>query len=258
MCLPEIFRRSVYPAVHLPILLLTGYGMQGRDGGQMKMKRKGKLALVTAMGILLNILTPQPVCADYFTSDLQRLHWLCSDYQLPVRGYVIEGWFALEDKAGVQRVLQEQLHLKMGQRQGNLLDGSALNTSVMRRGQKLYVELQLITEQIDTAQHYYALWQSFADCYQPTRPVGVTVITQLPEVLDDSAQAQLTGELQHSLSVEEGLVQLDSVRQIAGYSPQLQHRLDIGGQLVNYNLAFRQNEQGTVLYLATPVIYQQY
>ena len=27
---------------------------------------------------------------------------------------------------------------------------------------------------------------------------------------------------------------------------------------VNYNLAFRQNEQGTVLYLATPVIYQQY
>lgn len=223
------------------------------------MKRRSKLALMTTIGILLNILTPQPVCADYTAGDLQRLHWLCSDYQLPVRGYVVECWFALDDKPSVQRVLQDQLHLKMGQRQGNLIDGSTLNTSVLRRSGKLYVELQLITEQLNTAQHFYALWQNFADCYQPTRPVGVTIITQLPEVLEEKTQAQLAMELQQSLGVEqETIASLDDVQQTVGYSPQLQHSLDVGGQQINYNLAFRQNEQGMALYLAAPIIYQQY
>lgn len=220
---------------------------------------KRKLALVTTMGILLNLLTPQPVSADYVTGDLQRLHWLCSDYQLPVKGYVLEGWFVLENRANMQRILKEQLQLPIGQRQGHLLDGSTLNTSVLQRGSKLYVELQLITEEFAAAQHYYALWQRFADCYQPTRPVGVTIITQLPELLEERTQEQLAAELQYGLgAVQTAATPLDAVGQTAGYSPQLQHCLEIGGEAINYNLAFRQNEQGTVIYLAAPVIYQQY
>lgn len=220
---------------------------------------KQKIALLTTMSIVMNLLAPQPVSADYFTGDLQRLHWLCSDYQLPIKGYVIEGWFTLYNWPGLQNSIEQELQLEIGQQQGSLLDGSTINTSVLRRGQKFYIELQLITESFETAKHYYALWQNFADRYKVKKPVGITIIAELPEQLDDAAAEQLTGELLQSLHVEQQEeVLLDQLRQLAVYSPQLRHSLEIGGQEINCNIAFTERESKTVLYIATPVIYQQY
>jgi hypothetical protein len=48
------------------------------------------------------------------------------------------------------------------------------------------------------------------------------------------------------------------MQQISGYSPQLQHHLEIGGQPINFNLATVRQESKTAVYLATPIIYQQY
>lgn len=220
---------------------------------------KPKIAIVTTISLLCNMLLPQPVSADAYIGDLERLHWLCSDYQLPVKGYVIEGWFVLPNRPGLQAQLEQQLQLKEGQQQGHLLDGSMLNSSLLRNGQKYYVELQLITEHLETAQHYYALWQNFADCYCVKKPIGVTVIAELPEVLDTAAITQLSGELQQSLQIEQSnTVAVEQTQQICGYSPQLYHTLDIGGEKINCNIAFVQQETKTAVYLATPVIYQQY
>lgn len=220
---------------------------------------KPKIAIVTTISLLLNMMLPQPVSADAYTGDLERLHWLCSDYQLPVKGYVIEGWFMLSNRPGLQSQLQRQLQLKEGQQQGQLLDGSILNSSLLRNGQKYYIELQLITEHLETAQHYYALWQNFADYYGSKKPIGVTVITELPEVLEEAAITQLSGELQQSLQMtQSNTVSTEQAQQICGYSPQLYHTLDIGGEKINCNIAFVQQETKTAVYLATPVIYQQY
>lgn len=220
---------------------------------------KPKIAIFTTISLLLNMILPQPVSADAYTGDLERLHWLCSDYQLPVKGYVIEGWFALSNRPGLQSQLEQQLQLKEGQQQGQLLDGSTLNSSLLRNGQKYYIELQLITEHLETAQHYYALWQNFADGYCIKNPIGVTVIAELPEVLDEAAMTQLFGELQQSLQIAQcntGIT--EQMQQICGYSPQLYHTLDIGGEKINCNIAFVQQKTKTAVYLATPVIYQQY
>ena len=218
-----------------------------------------KAALLTTLGLMVNLLLPQPVSADYLTGDLQRLHWLCNDYQLPIKGYVIEGWFSLYNRPGLQNTLEERLQIKAGQYQGNLLDGSALNSSMLQRGHKIYIELQLITEDFQTAQHYYTLWQSFADNYKECQPVGVTIITEFPECLTMHTREQLLGELQQGLGVDEtALHYLDSVQQASGYSPQLRHGLKIGGETINYNFAFAERDSQTILYLATPVIYQQY
>ena len=70
---------------------------------------KTKVAILTTMGLLFNLLWPQPVSAEYDTGDLERLQWLCGDYQLPVKGYVIEGWFALQNRPGLQSQLEQQL-----------------------------------------------------------------------------------------------------------------------------------------------------
>ena len=220
---------------------------------------KPKIAIFTTISLLLNMMLPQPVSADAYTGDLERLHWLCSDYQLTVKGYVIEGWFALSNRPGLQSQLEQQLQLKEGQQQGQLLDGSTLNSSLLRNGQKYYIELQWITEHLETAQHYYALWQNFADCYCIKKPIGVTVIAELPEVLDEAAVTQLSGELQQSLQIAQSNTGItEQTRQICGYSPQLYHTLDIGGEKINCNIAFVQQKTKTAVYLATPVIYQQY
>lgn len=231
--------------------------MTDEEGLVIIMKRK--IALLTTMSIIMNLFTPQPVGADFFTGDLQRLHWLCSDYQLPIKGYVIEGWFSLYNWPGLQNTIEQQLQLESGQHQGLLLDGSTLNTSVQRRGHKFYIELQLVTEHFETAQHYYALWQSFADGYKTTKPVGITIIAEFPELLEERAKEQLASELLQSLCVEPQMGQvLNQSQQFAVYSPQLRHSLEIGGQYINCNVAFTQREDKTIIYVATPVIYQQY
>lgn len=62
-----------------------------------------KAALLTTLGLMVNLLLPQPVSADYLTGDLQRLPWLCNDYQLPIKGYVIEGWFSLYNSSRIAK-----------------------------------------------------------------------------------------------------------------------------------------------------------
>lgn len=220
---------------------------------------KPKIVLATAVSLLLNFLLPQPVTADANSGDLERLYWLCSDYQLPVKGYVVEGWFALPCRPGLQKQLEQQLQLTIGQQQGNLTDGSALNRSLSRKGQKYYIELQLITEHLDTARHFYELWQSFADWHQLKNPIGVTVIAELPEVLDNDAMQYLTEEIQQSLQLAQSNTESAApTLQVSGYSPQFSRGLEIGGQTINFNMAFARRAHKTALYLATPVIYQQY
>lgn len=220
---------------------------------------KTKVAILTTVGLLFNLLWPQSVSAEYDTNDLERLQWLCADYQLPVKGYVIEGWFVLQNRPGLQSQLEQQLQLQEGQQQGQLLDGSTLSTSLLRQGQKYFIELQLVTEHVETAQHYYGRWQNFAHCYGLDKPVGITVIAELPELLEDSAIGQLAGELQQGLQASSGdWVDTEHSWQVCGYSPQLQHSLEIGGQKINFNLAFVRRAERTAVYLATPVIYQQY
>lgn len=212
---------------------------------------------VTAMGLALQLMMPRAADADH-TGDLERLQWLAGDYQLPVKGYVIEAWFALPERFGLDRVLAQELQIADGERQGTLPDGSLLSSGCAARGGKRYVELQLVTGCCETAQRYYARWQGFADRYR-LRPVGATVVVDLPDAFDARAAEQLTAELAGSLRADScAVTATETLYQCAGYSPQLCHGLSVGGETVNFDIAFAAREGGTALYLATPVIYQQY
>lgn len=220
---------------------------------------KQNMMMATTLSLLFSLLLPQPVSGEHTTGNLDRLHWLCSDYQLPVKGYVIEGWFSLPAYPGMQNKIMKQLQIPEGQQTGTLLDGSMINTSLTRREQTYYIELQLITEKFQTAARYYTLWQSFIERYHVKKPIGVTVISQLPEVLDDKTMQELGGELQCSLQPEQNQMHVEAGQlQMYGASPQLEEGLCIGGEQVNYNIAFVQQETTTAVYLGAPVIYQQY
>jgi len=219
---------------------------------------KHRVALAAILGMALPLLAVQPLHADHLSSDLQRLVWLYSDFGLPVKGYVIEGWFCLPYRPGMQVKLERELCLTSGEQQSTLADGSHLNTVLQLRDGYYDIEVQLITEHLDTAQRYYTVWQSFADCNQPKQPVGVTIIHEWNEILSLAAQEQLAAELLRGLDVTRDGVILDSLGQTSGYSSQLRHCLSIAGEAVNYNLAFRTVNKKTILYLASPIIYQQY
>ena len=91
------------------------------------------------------------------------------------------------------------------------------------------------------------------------KPIGVTVIAQLPEVLDDKTMQELGGELQGSLQPRQSQIHAEAGQvQMYGDSPQLEDGLRVGGEQVNYNIAFVQQEKTTAIYLGAPVIYQQY
>ena len=217
------------------------------------------MMMATTLSLLLSLLLPQPVSGEHTIGNLDRLHWLCSDYQLPVKGYVVEGWFSLHAYPGMQNKIMKQLQISEGQQTGNLLDGSMINTSFIRKEQNYYIELQLITEKFQTAARYYTLWQSFIERYHVNKPIGVTVIAQLPEVLDDNTMQELGGELQGSLQPKQSQTHAEAGQlQMYGDSPQLEDGLRVGGEQVNYNIAFVQREKTTAIYLGAPVIYQQY
>ena len=59
------------------------------------------MMMATTLSLLFSLLVPQPVSGEHATGNLDRLHWLCSDYQLPVKGYVVEGWFSLPVYPGI-------------------------------------------------------------------------------------------------------------------------------------------------------------
>ena len=90
------------------------------------------MMMATTLSLLFSLLVPQPVSGEHATGNLDRLHWLCSDYQLPVKGYVVEGWFSLPVYPGMQNKIMKQLQIPEGQQTGNLLDGSMVNTSFTR------------------------------------------------------------------------------------------------------------------------------
>ena len=48
---------------------------------------------LAVLGVLLPVTWIGSASTRSVMADLERLQWLCSDYQLPVAGYVVEGWF---------------------------------------------------------------------------------------------------------------------------------------------------------------------
>ncbi|MBQ5614869.1 MAG: hypothetical protein IIU81_00910, partial [Peptococcaceae bacterium] len=50
---------------------------------------KQKIKWMTVFGLLLPITWLGSTPMRYTAADFERLQWLCSDYQLPVAGYVV-------------------------------------------------------------------------------------------------------------------------------------------------------------------------
>lgn len=220
---------------------------------------KYKLAAVTALSVLMNLAVPQPVANERAICDLERLYWLCTDYQMPVKGYVVEGWFEMPNRLLTADGLEQQLQVKEGAQQQRLADDSVCSANVIRNRGNCYVELQVVTKSIETAKNYHRLWQNFVYGHGISQPIGATILAELPERLDENAMQQWSEELAQSLQAERvAQTTLAQGYQMAGYSPQLSDYLEIDGQKINFNLVFQANENTTVLYLGTPVIYQQY
>ncbi len=220
---------------------------------------KNKLKWVAAFSLLLPMTFVQSAAAGSYTADLQRLHWVCRDYQLPIQGYVVEGWLQVVHVPGMEKFLQEQLQIETGIHQVALTDGSMLNTGMTRQNGKWHIEMQLITKSVQQAELYYNRWQQFADRYCPNHPVGVTIVSQLPEQLSEQSQQQLLSELAHSMELEPvSQIQTEQYTQLTGHSKQLLHGITVNGTTVNGSITIAPQEENTWLYVASPILYQQF
>lgn len=213
---------------------------------------------ITALGLLLPVTLLQSMSAGICTADLQRLQWLCSDYQVPVQGYVVESWFQIVHVPGMERFLEEKLQIVAGTHQIELADGSVLTTVMHRKEGKWTIELQLIGKSSEEAVRYYTRWQQFADRYCPNHPVGITAIAELPEALSQNASSQIVQELAEGLGLRTiSEISTGQYVQLSGYTNQLFHKINVNGEAVNGSITIVPQEQRTYLYIASPVLYQQ-
>lgn len=213
---------------------------------------------ITAFGVLIPITWFHSVSITNDMADLQRLQWLCKDYQIPIQGYVIEGWFQLECVAGVERFLQEELAIQEGIHRLTLSDGSILTTVMQRKNKMWQIELQLIAKSDEQASRYYGRWQRFSNIYCPKNPIGITVIAVFPETIDIDNATIIAKEIADGLDLEiVAQISDEQYLQISGYSNQLVHQLCINGEKINNSITIVPEEAGTSLYIASPVLYQQ-
>lgn len=234
---------------HTKLVIINQYG-----GIMMKTKIKW----IAALGCLMPMALLPGVVSKSYSADFERLQWLCNDYQLPVQGYVIESWFQLPHVPGMEHFLQEQLQISEGYHQVPLHDGGVISTGMHRKNNSWQMELQLVSKNPGIVAQYYHRWQQFADSYCPNHPVGITVIAQMPEVIDASVSGQLIQELVWGLNVEPvSEIITDQYIQYSGYSPQLLHKLHINGTSVNSSITVVPQKDCTYMYIASPVLYQQ-
>ena len=219
---------------------------------------KNKVKWIAALGLLLPVTWLGSVSTKSAMADLERLHWLCSDYQLPVQGYVVEGWFQVAHVPGMERFLGEQLELSPGAHCVELNDGSILTTIMQRRDKEWHIELQLIAKNIRQAAQYYNRWQHFSNLYCPNHPIGVTVVAELPEPLDIDVSEMIIQELADGLALEPcSVITEDRYLQLSGFTEQLQHKIYANGTAINGCITVVSEAQRTCLYIASPMLYQQ-
>ena len=219
---------------------------------------KQSMKWLAVLGILLPVTWIGSASVRSVATDLERLQWLCSDYQLPVEGYVVEGWFQTVHVPGMERFLEEQLQIPTAIHRVELEDGSILTTVMQRKNKTWHVELQLIAKSPQQAVQYYSLWQRFADRYSPNHPIGVTVVAELPEPLDIAVSNKVIQELAEGLALEpHALITEAGYQQLSGYTAQLQHKIEVNGMPINGSITIMPEEQRTCLYIASPILYQQ-
>ena len=219
---------------------------------------KQTMKWVAMLGLLVPITWLGTTSARSVLSDLERLQWLCSDYQLPVAGYVVEGWFQTVHIPGMEHFLEEQLQISTGMHRIELADGSILTTVMQRKDKEWQIELQLIAKTIGQAAQYYGRWQRFAERYSPNHPIGVTVVAELPEPLDVQTSDWLMQELAESLAMTpNAFIQETGYQQLSGFTPQLHHKIQVNGTPVNSSITVVPELERTCLYIASPMLYQQ-
>lgn len=224
----------------------------------IKDNAKKSIKWLAIVGLLLPVSWLGYASLRSVTTDFERLQWLCSDYQLPVAGYVIEGWFQTVHMPGMKRFLEHELHIVDGIHRVALDDGSILTTVMQRKEDKWQIELQLIATTRKQAAQYYSLWQRFADRYSPNHPIGVTVVAELPETMDMTVSGKLIQELAEGLALEpNAFITETHYQQLSGFSNQLQHKIDVNGVPTNSSITVVPAENKTCLYLASPLLYQQ-
>jgi hypothetical protein len=219
---------------------------------------KQNIKWMAILGLLLPITWLGSTSIRYTAADFERLQWLCSDYQLSVAGYVVEGWFQAAQIPGMERFLSEQLRISSGLHRIELDDGSILTTSMQRKNSVWQIELQLIAKTPIQAMQYYRLWQNFADKYAPNHPVGITVVAELPEPLETDVANQVIYELAKGLALTpQSMIRAEQYQQLSGFTDQLQHTIHINGTPVNGSITIVPEAERTCLYIASPILYQQ-
>ena len=123
--------------------------------------------ILVALGVLAHAILPQSAGATINASSLERLNWLCSDYQMAVKGFVVECWFVLPEGIISDACLEEMLDVDLKKEINVLSDNSMCRVSSKHEQREQYIELQLITTNINTAIDYEKMWKEFGS---PTGP----------------------------------------------------------------------------------------
>ena len=219
---------------------------------------KRTITWLSLAAILLPTTIFQSVSSSYSSADLLRLQWLCGDYQIPVQGYVVEGWLPIAQGPGVERFLTETLQITQGVHQTVLPGNGRLTTNMQLKNGSWQIMLQLISKDQQEVAAYYRRWQSFADKYCRNHPIGITVVASFPEQMGSSSALQLAKELAGGLELQQtSEIVDDNYIQVSGFSTQLLHNLSVNGTKVNSSITLVPDGDQMNLYIASPILYQQ-
>lgn len=212
------------------------------------------LGIMVILLMVVNVINAdKTLYAQSFANGLDRLLTIVEKNDLPMSGIVLEGWLPMEQWG--RSVLHEQLGIADAANDVTLSEATHLKIDE----QSDQVVVQLISTDKDEALQYYHQLQQIAHLAAKDAPIGATVLCTIDEALDKNACCYLTYDLLEGLPAH--LVSIIEENQMMSYAYHIQGimpSMAVGSDDINLNIAYCVKDEQTMLYLGTPIIFQQY
>lgn len=210
------------------------------------------LNLAAIMAMAAQLATAAIVPAN----GLAVLKEIAAHQQLMVDGIVCEAWIP-EPSYRAAKALMNALAIDGVPASGEYALSEGTTAKVCYDSEQLIV--QVVTTSASEGEYYYQKLYRWMACFGQGRPVGATVLAQIPEAMEaDKCQALVADAMSQLPAQLRGSMQEGRMISSAYYVPGVAPVLKIAGQPVNINMACVRETDRTRLYLGTPVIYQQY
>lgn len=212
--------------------------------------------ILTMFLLAANLLNQHSAAASsvFQINGLETMAAIVSENELPIDGIIIEAWLPLENIM-FKKAFLKQMNLTKWQEKVQLSSATSLKLSQQSHG----AVVQIISADLVEAVDYYHKLNQFTKLWAKNAPVGATMICSVEENLTNEACRYLLEDLLQTLperlisATEDGAI-LSYSYYVEGVTPVLK----VAEERVNLNIAFHCFETRTMIYIGSPVIFQQY